>query len=47
MFGILKVKPLKSEITKDIKGKLDPYCVISCGINKNKTSPHVSGGKNP
>ena len=47
--GELIVWPKQASLQKnlDLVGKMDPYCIITCGGEKNKTSVHNKGGKQP
>lgn len=45
----LIVRPVEAHLTRDVEtiGRMDPYCVITCGGQKKQTEPHTDGSKNP
>lgn len=48
-YGQLSVKPTRGEFQKDLDvvGKMDPYCVVNCGTQQQRTATCKSGGKRP
>jgi hypothetical protein len=47
--GQLIVKPTRGEFYRDLDafGKMDPYCIVLCGNQQQRTSSCMHGGKTP
>lgn len=47
--GSLIIKPTSARLTRDTEflGKMDPYCVVKLGNQKQRTATHHSAGKFP
>jgi hypothetical protein len=47
--GSLIIKPSAARLTRDTEflGKMDPYCVVKMGSQKQRTATHQSAGKFP
>jgi len=49
MQGLISVKPIRGEFLhdEDFFTKMDPYCIIRCGGQQQRTATCKSGGKHP
>ncbi len=47
--GTIIIKPLSAKLKRDTEtlGKMDPFCVVTLGSQKQKTKPHNNAGKFP
>jgi hypothetical protein len=47
--GQVSVKPVRAELYRDMDpfGKMDPYCIVNCGTQQQRSATAKNGGKSP